>query len=856
MTRLFFHLFRVFSLRHLLHHRARALAVVLGVALGASVFTSVRLSINAAVGAFDHSMALIAGTADRSLSVPGGRVPETLLPALLRDPAVAAASPFMSTYVMLSGAGADPFLLIGIDPILDRSFRTWEAVGEGRAPAGQWADLIATPGTVLLAERLALELGANPGDTLQVVNYRGTAALRVLGRMALRGLALVEGGRVAVTDIATFQELSGTYGEVDRIDLLLRPGRDRIALDLPAGVRLLPPGEARQTGRAMIRSYRLNLSVLSFVSLFVGMFLIYSLVALNAASRRAELATLRAVGASQRMIFLIFLAEGALLGAVGWLLAVPAGLFMVKFLLHGISQTISTLFVRVQVDGLQLAFWELALSFLLTVAVAVLAALQPARDAMAVAPNETMRMGRREAGRGRASALRLMGFGAGAIALVWPLSRFPGWGGFPLAGYAATFLLFVGFSLLSPWGLQRVGLLAAPLLRRWGGQPAYLAARYLRQTGTRTAISVGALITAVALFTALVVMVNSFRNTVELWVHQTVSGDLFTVARMAEVNDHRDPMPPAIAARLQSLPVAADKVGFRRVYLQYGSVPYQFEAIDFAPFFQHGGFYWVQGDPQQGRRELLAGRGIVISEVLANRSATRPGELFEVRIGATDFSVPVVGVIRDYRTRGGVAFYSLPHFFARFPDHRLSGIRFFFHRSGQDREAAVRRLQTAIIQTCGDAVSMISGRELRRAILDIFDETFGVTTLLLLIALVVAALGIATTLTLLVLERSRQLTTLLAVGGSRGQIRSMIFWEAALMVVVGEMAGLLCGFYLSYLLVYVINRQSFGWTFFYQVDWKVLAFSMPLIFLAAVAAALPASRLVFRQPPAALLREH
>jgi len=855
MTRLFWHLLHVFSLRHLLRHRARALAVVAGVALGATVFTSVRLSINAAVGAFDRSMTLIAGAADLSLSVPGGRVPETLLPALLRDPAVAAASPFLSAYVAPAGPAGASFLLIGIDPILDRTFRAWESVGEEGAPAALWADLIALPGSVLLAERLARELGSIPGDALALTNTRATATFRVLGRMALRGLALVEGGRVAVTDIASFQEFAGVFGEVDRIDVRLKPGRHQLSLDLPPGVRVLPPGQARQSGQAMIRSYRLNLSVLSFVSLFVGMFLVYSLVALNAAARRTELATLRALGASPRLIFLLFLAEGALFGVAGWLLAVPAGALMLKYLLHGIGGTISTLFVRVQVDGLQLAFWELALSFLMTVAVAVLAAWQPAWDTMRVAPGETLRIGLPQAAQRGAPARRLMGVGLGAIALVWPLSQLPGLGGFPLFGYAATFLLFVGFSLLSPWGLQRLGMLGAPLLLRIGGQPAYLAARYLRDTGTRTAISVGALITAVALFTALVVMVNSFRSTVELWVHQTVSGDLFAAARMAEINDYRDPLPPATASCLQTLAVPAERVGFRRIYLEHGSVPYQFEAIDFAPFLANGGFFWLQGDPAQGQRDLLAGRGIVISEVLANRSATRVGDPFEVRIGSTAFTVPVVGVIRDYRTRGGVAFYSLPHFSSRFADHRLSGIRFFLREPGPEREAAVQRLQTAILQECGDALDMISGRDLRRAILDIFDETFGVTTLLLLIALVVAALGIATTLTLLVLERSRQLNTLLAIGGSPGQIRAMIFWEAALMVVMGEAAGLLCGFYLSYLLVFVINRQSFGWTFFYQVDWWVLALSMPLIFLAALTAALPAARLVLRQSPAALLRE-
>jgi putative ABC transport system permease protein len=152
-------------------------------------------------------------------------------------------------------------------------------------------------------------------------------------------------------------------------------------------------------------------------------------------------------------------------------------------------------------------------------------------------------------------------------------------------------------------------------------------------------------------------------------------------------------------------------------------------------------------------------------------------------------------------------------------------------------------------------VNIIEGNRLRRAVLRIFDETFAITTVLLFIALVIAALGITTTLTVLVLERTRQLNTLFAVGAGFGQIRTMIFWEAVFMVFVGELAGIVCGFILSYILVYVINMQSFGWTFLYSVDWAALGMSLPLIILTALAAALPAIRLVFRQPPSTLLRE-
>jgi putative ABC transport system permease protein len=159
------------------------------------------------------------------------------------------------------------------------------------------------------------------------------------------------------------------------------------------------------------------------------------------------------------------------------------------------------------------------------------------------------------------------------------------------------------------------------------------------------------------------------------------------------------------------------------------------------------------------------------------------------------------------------------------------------------------------VKRWGDSLDIISGDALRNTILRVFDETFAITTVLLLIALAIAALGIATTLTVLVLERSKQLNTLYAVGAGFGQIRSMILWEAAFMVVAGELAGILCGFLLSYILVYVINRQSFGWTFLYNVDWGALAMSLPLIILTALAAAYPAIKMVFRESPATLLRE-
>jgi len=859
----FLRLYLWFSLRYMWRHRARAVIVILGISLGAAVFTSVRLSIHASLASFARSVDLFAGSSDFVALQAGGRLSEKILPQLWRHPRVKNASAALSTYVQPVDQRGEPFLLIGFDPLLDRGIRRWEVRREKSAAAERrWLQLLRTPSTLLVSQYLSQRYGWREGDRLILEHARRTADFEIIGVLEELGLALVEGGRVAVCDIATFQEFTATFGVVDRIDLILAPGGEQspavvqrqLETLLPPGARLEPSSEIRKRGEGMIRAYQINLSILSFASLFVGMFLVYSLVALNAASRRHELAVLRSTGAGAEFLFRLFLTEGAFLGILGWLLALPISGVLVRYLLHGVSQTISTLFVRVHVDSLVLDPWEMVLSLAVTVGVSVLAAYQPAREAMQVSPKEAL-TARRQMSMRRKTARKLALAGLPLIAVTWPLSQLPPLQGIPLAGYAAMFLLFVGFALLAPFGLEKLGGATVPLLHRSAGTAAYLAGRYVRDSGLRTAVSVGALITAVALFTALVIMIQSFRSTVELWVHQTVSGDLFVTGKMSTLNQFRDPMPQTVIDGLQRIDSPVDIVESRRIPLRYGRFEYEMDALDIETFLRHGGFVWKAGAPEEAIPRLLRGEGLVVSEVFANRTGLSVGDRYQVAIGASRIDEPIVGVIRDYRTNGGVVFYDHGTFRKKYFDPGWSGARLFFRSRPADPEQALTRLRRQVIENCGSHLDMIGGAELRREILRVFDETFAVTGVLLFIALVIAALGITTTLAVQVLERASQLNTLIAVGAGRVQVRAMILWESVLLVLAGELGGLICGFLLSYLLIYVVNVQSFGWSFLFHFDAWTLVLSLPLIFATALVAALPAIRLAFSQPPAFVLRE-
>jgi putative ABC transport system permease protein len=858
----FLRVFYWFSIRQLLRQYWRTLAVLFGIALGASVFGSVRLGVDASLDSFHQSMDLISGGAHWTVNRPGGRVSEDLVSQLHHLPFVETASPLITIYVTSTGEENGPFLLMGLDPILDLPLRPWQMSHPGEEDVRLWLKLLAEPGSVFLTEQVARRIEAGTGASITLEHVQQSASFRVLGILASQGLALVEGGYVGVTDISTMQEFMGLRGYVDRIDLRLtsRADADDIRIIqglLPEGVRLESPSETKESALTMIRAYQLNLSILSFVSLFVGMFLVYSLVSLNAAARRRELAIFLSVGGSARFVFGLILSEGLILGIFGWLLAIPLGSVLVNFLLEGISTTITNLFVKVHVEGLRLDVWEILLSLFITLLISIIAAYRPAREATRIAPREAFYVQipviEKTDHIPRLTWLALL-----LVALSWPLSNLPNPPGFPLWGYVGIFLLVVGASMLSPAALRWTGSRLPALLWRFAGEPAFLATRYLRDAGQKTAISIGALVTAMALFVSLVIMIHSFRTTLTLWVNQTLAGDFFLRPKMAGLNNYRDPLPDEVKIALKGIQGDVELLPYRRFFLKYEGMPYQLELAPIEVFFRYGNFIMMDGQIEKIRGALNSGKGVLVSEAFAQRTHLNVGEVFRAELSEHTIDVPILGIFRDYRTRGGLVFASLEPYQRLTGDEAWGGVRFFFKNRNQDLEAAASNLKSRILECCSQphSLEMASGGELRQEVLRIFDETFAVTTVLLLITILVAGLGITTTLTLLVLERMRQINTLSAIGASSRQIQSMIFWEAILMVSLGEFIGIVCGFLLSYFLIYIINLHSFGWTFIYSINWKALLLSLPLILATALAAALPAVHLVLRSSPAAVLKEH
>lgn len=172
-----------------------------------------------------------------------------------------------------------------------------------------------------------------------------------------------------------------------------------------------------------------------------------------------------------------------------------------------------------------------------------------------------------------------------------------------------------------------------------------------------------------------------------------------------------------------------------------------------------------------------------------------------------------------------------------------------------DQERVKRSVTQALNQASMAPPLLVNNGELRREILNIFDRTFILTYVLEAIAVFVAVLGIVNTLVTAVLERRRELATLRAIGASRMQVERLVQWEAVYLGVIGALLGVLGGLALAWVLIAVINKQSFGWTIRMMIPMEVLLQAVLLAIGAAwIAGYLPA-RWAARQPVGEGLRE-
>jgi putative ABC transport system permease protein len=215
-------------------------------------------------------------------------------------------------------------------------------------------------------------------------------------------------------------------------------------------------------------------------------------------------------------------------------------------------------------------------------------------------------------------------------------------------------------------------------------------------------------------------------------------------------------------------------------------------------------------------------------------------------------SFRIAGIYRDYSNDRGTVLLDRALYLSLFDDRRITSAAVLAAR-GTDIEELRRRILS--LSRGRYALSITTNRELRRQILAIFDRTFAVARGLEAIAVSVAVLGIANALTASAVERRRAFNLLAAVGAARRQIRRAVLLEAALTGATATAAAIAAAAAFAYLLLAVINPQSFGWSVALAIPAGRLAAATLGVFAASILAGVFPGHLASAVEPAVALQE-
>ncbi|MFO7661664.1 MAG: FtsX-like permease family protein [Chloroflexota bacterium] len=830
---------------------------ILGVAIGVALMVSIDLANGSARRAFALSTDAVTGkTTHRIIGGPTG-LDEALYRRIRAEAGFSPAAPVVEGYVAVPALSDQPLRLIGIDPFAEPPFRSYFA------PSGEESGLsldglttfLTEPNAVVVAREMADAAGLNLGDTVTIDISGRLYRASVVGllqadddvtRRALAGIIF--------TDIASAQDMLALSGRLSHIDLIADSDAE-----LAPVVALLPPDVTLETAAArqnavqqMSAAFELNLMALSLLALVIGMFLIYNTVTFSVVQRRPLFGILRCLGVTGGQLFRLIMGEAILLSLVGSVLGIGLGILLGRSVVGLITQTINDFYFTVNVTGVTVPTSTIVRGLATGVGAAILAALVPAIEAARTEPQSTLRRSTLES-----RVRRLLPW----LVVAWMILTTIGIGllalrsGGLVTAFSGLFAVLIAAALLAPPVTVLLMKLVSPVTGRLLGVLGRLAPRDIIRSLSRTSIAIAALMTAVSVIVGVSIMVGSFRGTVIQWLDQTLQADIYISPPTVTANRVAGSLDPAIVTAVKAWPGVERAVTSHAVQIElpdFGRLV-QLVAVDGDVSAGNRPYAWVRDGLADPWSTLETGEGVIISEALVlKESLPIPPPPITLPTAGGPQAFPVLAVFYDYASDQGTVFIDNDLYQDLWDDPAVSAIGLFV-APGQSTEAVIAEIQAAF--TGRQDVLIQSNEALRRGSLEIFDRTFAITSALRLLAIIVAFIGVLSALMSLQLERARELGTLRATGMTRPQLWVMTLLQTGLMGLVAGLLALPVGYALAWILVYVINVRSFGWTLQMELQPEYFIQALAVAVIAALLAGIYPSLRVGNMEIAGALRE-
>jgi len=798
--------------------------------LGVAVFVAVRLANRAAVSSFAHFTDTLTGQSDWIIRPLTGALPETTLGELRQafgsrpvdllgvvETAVQVRGESRSSSAVLSGG--KNLTLLGVDLLAVGNLA--EAKGKARlSPERSFGSNTAgknLPNQLWVSPRS----GYKAGQRLAITFGDRVGELNVAGTIPVLSGENAAPDNLAVMDLPDLQKLFGRPAQLDRIEIVVETGAQadrvrqevgKLAAELGQGRWTVDTaGANRETAATMTAAFRLNLTVLSLIALLVGLYLIFQTLDGAVVRRRAEIAILRSLGVPARWIQQLWLAEAAVLGLIAGIVGALVGWGGAQWAVRLIGRTIDTLYFPTSARSAGLDGREAALAIVLGVGASLVAGWYPARQAARTLPAQFL--GRHAVVAPRSSRRTLFwGFAIALVGVVTsrlqPLSLGPGLR-FPLGGYLAAFLWIFSAGILTAGALPFLAWAGESFGRR--SVAFRVAVSHLRLPTTRHRFAVAALVCAIGMAAGMAILIASFEGSIRGWIEESLQADLYITSRASRSASDSSRISVATVQRFAADPAVAGIT--TRVYreVKVDGLTTTLGGIDLSDASVRAAFRWLEAPKAEAGRVSDPDTTALVSESFADRFHRHRGEQIRLLTPDGEKILTIAGVYTDYASERGILAVERTTVQRWFHDDSVTHVSVTLRPGVASNEVRQRWAEAY------PGLIFFENASLRKQILAVFSETFSVTYALEVIGVVVAISSLAISLASVLLDRRDELTTLRALGFRRSELAWSACGEGVAIATCAVIGGLTLSLALGWLLIFVINKQSFGWTLGYAV---------------------------------------
>ncbi|HYJ66933.1 MAG TPA: FtsX-like permease family protein [Nocardioidaceae bacterium] len=819
------------TVRSMFAHKLRLALTTLSIALGIAFLSGTFILGDTTSKAFDEVFTKVSSGTDavvreeaaytQSEGAGTSRAPidASVLNQVRTVDGVRVAEGMSSGYALLVDADGDAVEpsggapAMGYSMALDESLRGEVRILDGAAPAG--------PGEVAIDATSAEDSDIAVGSTIKVLFNGPTEEFTVVGTVGYGDEKNLGGSTSAYFDPATAQRVVGTPGAFDQIDVKADDGVSDTALASRLDAAA-PQGAEAVTGQTVadeasdsvaedLKFLNILLGIFAGIALFVGSFIIWNTFTMTVTQRSREIALTRAVGATRWQVLRSLLTEALLLGAVASAIGIALGVAVAK----GLTALMGALNFSMPSTSLQVLPRTIWICLLIGIVVTTVAALVPARRATKVLPVEALREAvpgtYRPSVRRTITGLAFIGLGVAGLLLGL-------YGDAPFIVFGVGILaLIVGVIVSTPLVARPLAsAIGAPL--RWRGVSGELAQQNAMRNPRRTAATASALMIGLALVISMGVFASSLKASFGDLLDDSTDADLYITTTNAQAEGF-SPEATRAAAQVEGVEALSPN-GWGEARFDGSNSAYT--AIDPATVEQV-----LNLEMSTGSAADLGPDGILISKDISESNNWAIDDTVPVEFAATGKDDLKVAGIFD--ATGGFAEGDYLLSIAGQTAHagvQLTTTTLVIVADGADQDEVQSGIDAALADHPDAKVVDQQGYE--DQVGGTVDNLLALVTVMLLLAVIIALLGIVNTLALSVFERTRELGLLRAVGMTGGQVRAMVRWESAVISLMGALIGAALGIGLGMALAQALKDEGI----------KAISVPVPQVVLYIVLAAL------------------